>query len=250
MALGYQKRDAFEVFLKKPYNPLLEKVTVAIPSCNAHLLHLCTLSLFRNSQPGFQFLVVTDKPDASMIRLLHAIQRRGGMICVNENLVGAPRAFNQCLRESPTEYVMLMNDDVYIQTDNWLNPLVEALEAHPEFGVVTPSLMLPGVDNGPDFFAALAEASLISKRVIKEVGLFAENDEFRYCCVDADYFLRIHNAGFKMHGIRNSLVLHLPGSTVTPFHSEETFNKAEALLTQWWGEEWKVDQHRIPAYVE
>jgi GT2 family glycosyltransferase len=228
-------------------DPLMAKVTIAIPTLNHSMLRECISSIINNTVPGFRMVVVTDAPDKDMVQYLGFLMEHNARAIINPQKVGVPKAMNQLLRVSQTEYTMLMNDDCFVQKHDWLTPLVKALDEHPEYGVVTPSLMLMGVDNGPDFFAALGEASLISRKVVEKVGFFDEDERWRYICVDADYYIRLQRAGFKIHGVRDSLVFHICAGTTIQYHNKEMYAAAEALLTEKYGDEWKVDQHRFEA---
>jgi GT2 family glycosyltransferase len=228
-------------------DPLMAKVTIAIPTLSAGTLKRCVSSIVHNTMPGFRMAVVTDAPNDDMVQYLGFLQAHNVRVQVNPEKVGVPKAMNQLLQASQTEYTMLMNDDCFVQKHDWLTPLVKVLDEHPEYGVVTPSLMLIGVDNGPDFFAALGEASLISRKVIEKVGLFDEDERWRYICVDADYYIRLQRAGFKIHGVRDSLVFHICAGTTMQYHNKAMYAAAEDLLTEKYGDEWKVDQHRFEA---
>lgn len=232
----------------------MKRVSIAIPTVNAPILEQCLESVFENTGPGYELIIVCDTPNEERRKLLKRIgDRPDTHIIINPSRVGAPRAFNQCLEAATREYIMLMNDDNVVKTKDWIVPLVEALEAHPEFGIVCPREIQPKRDE-ENFFAAIGGGTLISRKLIDKVGKFDESEDFTYQCVDGDYYMRVKEAGYQIRGMNESAVYHLVGQTIKPDLNQQPELIMEKLrtplekLVKKYGAAILVDQHRHRPY--
>jgi glycosyltransferase involved in cell wall biosynthesis len=131
-------------------------------------------------------------------------------VIVNAENLGVTKAWNQAIRASIGEYIVLINNDVQV-FDNWLGNLRSGLfdgydlvMAHPMYSLTEP-------------FARAVEASKIEKKVyetgklysdfkdfscvmfkrslLNEIGMFDE--QFFNYCSDSDFFRRLELAGKK-----------------------------------------------------
>jgi len=227
---------------------LAKQVSLVIPTVNARILKQCLEAIFANTAPGYELILVCDEPDSDRRKLLREIKKRDNVhIITNTSRVGVPRALNQGIAASTRKYVILMNDDIIVQTKNWLEPLVEVLQKHPEFGIVCPRVITPG-HNEENYFAAIGECSLLTKELINKVGKFDEAEEFSHLCADGDYYMRCIQAGYHLRGINESCVKHIVGQTIKPELTEEKLTKPMETLLKRYGNAILVDQHKFPPY--
>ena len=124
-----------------------EPVTVVIPHYRADVLADCLESLYAHSDHPIRVIVVDDGPDAPSIRNAVASFPRIEVLR-NERNLGFCASCNRGLQAATTRYVILLNDDTRV-TENWLGPLVEALDRDDAVGACQPKL-LSATD--PDFF--------------------------------------------------------------------------------------------------
>ena len=54
---------------------------------------------------------------------------------------GFAEGYNMALKDNPAEYFLLLNSDVEIRDKNWLTPLIEYMDAHPDVAACQPKIM-------------------------------------------------------------------------------------------------------------
>ena len=124
-----------------------EPITVVIPHYRADVLSECLESVFTRSNHPIHVIVVDDGPDAPSIRT--AMDRYPQIeVLRNERNLGFCASCNRGLEASRTTYAVLLNDDTRV-AENWLPPLVQALEEDASVGACQPKL-LSATD--PDYF--------------------------------------------------------------------------------------------------
>ncbi len=146
------------------------------------------------------------------------------------------------------EYILFLNNDTVVEPD-FLGPLVEKFQKHPEIGAISPKIKYfynrnvfqyagyteinPWTirnttigegeeDHGQfdqDYETAYTHgaAMMIPLRVIQEVGMMSY--EFFLYYEEADWCLRIRQAGYKIYFVHNSVVYH-KGSVTTGKNSK------------------------------
>ena len=78
-----------------------------------------------------------DSCDDSML-VMHEVFPQVRTIQIEKNL-GFTGGYNRAFKEIDSEYFVLINSDIEV-TDNWLQPLVDWMDAHPECGACAPKL--------------------------------------------------------------------------------------------------------------
>ena len=78
-----------------------------------------------------------DSCDDSML-VMHEVFPQVRTIQIEKNL-GFTGGYNRAFKEIDCEYFVLINSDIEV-TDNWLQPLVDWMDAHPECGACAPKL--------------------------------------------------------------------------------------------------------------
>lgn len=175
----------------------------------------------------------------------------------NEKNLGVTKAWNQGIRTSVGEYIVLMNNDVQV-FDHWLNDLRMCLEsggldlvmAHPMYSLTEPfsraveSIKIRNevinkskevkdpkealISDFKDFSCVMFKRSLVD-----EIGLFDE-DFFNYCS-DSDFFKRLEEKGKKWGCCEAVPTSHLSDATgYTIAGTAEILNKDKETYKQKW----------------
>jgi GT2 family glycosyltransferase len=217
------------------------RVTVVIPNWNGEsLLQLCLPSLRDQYFTDFETLLVDSGSTDGSLDFVAEYFPEVKTIALGENR-GFAGAVNAGIRESETEYVVLLNNDTE-QDPGWLAALVRAADSHPEAGLFASKLvdfhdrrMLDGAgdamrlsglpyrlghgerDGGrfdaPGYvFGACAAAAIYRRDMLDEVGLFDE--DFVSYCEDGDLSFRAQLAGYRCFYVPGAIVYHM-GSAST-----------------------------------
>lgn len=178
------------------------------------------------------------------------------LICNNVN-GGFAAGYNQCLKQVQASYILLLNSDVLV-TENWIEPLQQYLDDHPEVAAVQPKLKdfkkkdkfeFAGAsggfidylgfpfcrgrifdtiekdngqyDNEMEVFWATGACMLIRKNVFDTLGGF---DEMFFAHMEEiDLCWRLKNKGYKIMYCPDSRVYHVGGGTLSSEHPYKTY---------------------------
>lgn len=135
-------------------------------------------------------------------------EERGFTWNVNKLLVG--------VMETNATHIVIINDDIRVETFGWLEMMIDALEESPTYGLATPTGVCrtqpicfgdkdtqPGVQTVMQLPMFL---TVIKREVIDVLGLFC--DEFRHYGSDSDYVMRARKAGFQSIWVRHCFVVN------------------------------------------
>jgi len=159
---------------------------------------------------------------------------------------------NKGLRYCSGNNIALLNNDTVVSED-WLNSLVQAMDAHPEVGICASLLIVAGtdiVDSAGDclgsslraykrgeglsaslfateeyVFGACAGAALYRKTMIDEIGLF--DDDFFLIFEDADLNFRAQLAGWKCLYVPEARVQHKVSASIKKIGKLATFHSVK-----------------------
>lgn len=199
-------------------------------------------SLSQITYPNIEIIVVDN---ASKNDDAKVIKEKFPRIVLVESIInyGFAGGNNLGIMRSRGEYVLLLNNDTIVEP-NFLEPLVNKFQEHPEIGAISPkiryyykkdTLQYVGfteinkytnrnitlgdgeLDVGQyevDKETAYCHgaAMMVPMKVIKEVGMMSY--EFFLYYEEADWCIRIRNAGYQIFYVHNSLVFH-KGSVTT-----------------------------------
>jgi len=219
---------------RRKYFPLVSIITVNYNQTEV----TCALleSLNKISYPNLEVIVVDNhsiEDDPKRIKQLFP------NIVFIENPInyGFAAGNNYGLMRARGEYVLLLNNDIEVSS-HFMEPLIEKLEQNPGIGAVSPQIKFyyqPDTiqyagytpigkvtmrnsaigywekDRGQyndDSETAYAHgaAMMVPMRVVKEIGLMSYIFFLYY--EEADWCVRIKNAGYKIYYVGNSYVLH------------------------------------------
>lgn len=244
----------------------MKKVSVIILNWNGtKLLRKYLPSVVQYSNKDIAEVIVAD--NGSTDESLKVMQEEFSsvrLITLNQNH-GFAKGYNLSIEEIDTPFVVLLNDDVRV-TENWLEPLVNFMEEHPEVGAVQPKLLS---DREPEYFEyAGAAGGFLDKNgypfcrgrifntVEKDLGQYDTNAEIMWATgacllirtelyrqaggLDNEFFAhmeeidlcwRIRNLGYKIYCIPSSAVYHYGGASLAMGNPRKTkLNFRNSLL--------------------
>lgn len=220
------------------YNQVLQpaRVTVVIPTLgpqspqDTRLLD-CLAALSRQTCACFHAVVVDNSGHGAVERLAIASPRVS--VLVNRANVGFGAAINQGFTHRPAEFLAVLNDDA-IPDPDWLQSLLDAIDAEPRAGMAASRVLLAGTGQIDSAGLAIARdgsskqiahgwpaahaaipcevlipsgcAALYRRRMLEEIGLFEES--FFLYCEDTDLALRGHWSGWFCIYVPAAIVEH------------------------------------------
>lgn len=193
-------------------------------------------SLQKISYPNIEIWVVDNHSDGSLKEKISSFFPKVNVIESNQNL-GFAGGNNLAITQAKGEFLMFLNNDTEV-TQNFLEPLVETMQANPKIGVCSSKLHFFHSPNTIQYagstdlhpykiqsfavgygekdygqhsitkqtFLAHGAAMMVRAEVIKEVGLMPE--EFFLYYEELDWCLKIRKAGYLIYFVPYSLVLH------------------------------------------
>lgn len=170
---------------------------------------------------------------------------------------GFAGGYNDALKQVQAKYYVLLNQDVEV-TENWLSPVIDFLENNPSFAAAQPKLLAFHDRNSFEYagasggFVDYLGYAFCRGRIFESI----EKDEAQYdditpvfwasgACffvrseiywqlegLDEDFFAhqeeidlcwRIHNAGFQVAAVPQSVVYHVGGGSLPQGSSRKTY---------------------------
>jgi GT2 family glycosyltransferase len=229
--------------------PLVSVITVNFNQADV----TCQLleSLRKITYPNIEIYVVDNDSPNKEVDVIKIKYPEIKLIKSKQNL-GFAGGNNLAIREANGDYFLLINNDTEVDP-GFLEPLVSKFQSSTKIGAISPKIkyfyrpeliqyagfepMSPitirqhaigfqEVDNGQyendlltDF--AFGAAMLVSRDVIKKVGLMADIYFLYY--EEMDWMARIRRAGFEIWYVHNSLVLHKDSITTGSMSPLKTY---------------------------
>src|SRR5260221_8571046 len=117
------------------------RVAINIVTYNsAEFIDACLESVFSQTFTNYQVTVIDNGSQDNTVSRLSAWERRGVRIILNEANLYYSRAHNSGIRESNSEFVMVLNPDVVLST-TFLMHVIAALDRFPQVGSVNGRLI-------------------------------------------------------------------------------------------------------------
>lgn len=191
------------------------------------MIRKCVDALFRVTKyPNYKVIIVENGSKKACADASRRRFKKADHVWIKKNRFfggGMNAGMKYALKKYDPDYMLLLSNDVVVSRQDWLAKMVKDFEYEDKVGLVTAAfsherksdraaIMKRGaIVEGEWLSNGTGPAPLIKSEVIKKVGLFDEN--FRQGFEDADLWLRIRNAGYKI--LRdNTLVLdHIGGYT-------------------------------------
>lgn len=120
---------------------MTKKISIIILNWNgSELLRKYLPSVVQYSNPDIADIVVADNGSTDeSLQILNTEFPDVRVIELDQNH-GFAKGYNMAISHIDTPYCILLNDDVRV-TKNWLEPLLEYMETHPEVGTLQPKLL-------------------------------------------------------------------------------------------------------------
>jgi GT2 family glycosyltransferase len=159
--------------------------------------------------------------------------------------------WNRALKASGERHVAIINNDISLHSQAVFDTLGEALDLHPEIGVISPYFGHPDhqtqmglISVGPDAGAAGGPAGFCFV-ISKSMSWYRFPENLQWWCGDIDLFCTaIHKAGKALVVHRGVTIEHLDGGSVTA-RSEDLgdIQKADVLeFRRMWPMLWIQDE--------
>ena len=199
------------------------------------LLKPCIERILRYTDVSTRLIVVDNgSTDADALEYLRNLKGGG---CVEATVLRRPQngaiaaALNEGLAQTRAPWVCLLNNDILV-TEGWLSEMISVAQSHPRLGFLNPMSnefgLSPRRGQTPDTLATRCRkfrgrwmentgcvgfCALLPRHVRNQVGYFDETLQPMYF-EDADYSLRIQNAGFLCGIAQGAYVYHHGGATL------------------------------------
>ncbi|MDR2860169.1 MAG: glycosyltransferase family 2 protein [Mediterranea sp.] len=119
----------------------MSKISVVILNWNGSemLFRFLPSVLHWSTMPDVEICVADNGSTDQSVQMLHEYFPSVRVIILGENF-GFAGGYNRALKQIESDYVVLLNSDVEV-TENWLEPVVDYLDAHPEIAACQPKIL-------------------------------------------------------------------------------------------------------------
>ncbi len=230
-----------------------KKVSIVIPTFNGKkILDKCLNSILKNTDyRDFEIIVIDDSSSdgtKEMIQKNYPSVR----LMLSERNEGFATACNKGLKHASGDFIVLLNNDIIVE-NGWLNSWLLVAEQNTNYGLIGCKLVYPNgliqhaggyirphgfLSDGfghfkEDSLDTIKECSyvtgaawLLRRDVLKMVGYFDTMFSPAYY-EDADYCIRVKNAGFKIIYSPKPKLIHATNQTTrkNEYWYKKTYNK-------------------------
>lgn len=201
-----------------------KKVTIILPTfcpdaeVNGYL-NRCIDALWRNTPEDlFDLMIVENGSDCTgNFKYLFRIH--------SDEPLGYARAVNIGLKLATTEYVCILNNDLFV-TPGWLEQMIADFESVHACGIISPN-GLPGITFNSHWWSCV----LFCRDVIDHVGLLDE-DNLNFRFHDQDYNIRLHTQDYAIARTGNVQMEHINSATYNKMKVDESPEKEE-MMRRW-----------------
>lgn len=213
----------------------------------------CLVTLFATVDMPFRLIVVDDgsvdntKEEVSRLVGLNPVV---GLVSHVSNR-GFSEAVNTGLKISTAPYVCVLNNDTLLHS-GWLRRMVEVADRDPHIGAVIPTIdqlcglhsvfLNDGVSRVQETVYLTMCCALLRREAVDEVGLLDPSVDpiLHSGQSDADYGIRLRQAGWRMCVARRSFIEHHGGGTLKSFDQyrdgswqKENYKDLSGLRKKW-----------------
>jgi GT2 family glycosyltransferase len=215
-----------------------------------HYLRNCLESLEKHTQNYHLYIWDNNSKEPMKEYLKELMYRQPGngvtvvSVDVNEGFV-APN--NRLAMLGSSEYLILLNSDTKV-FDGWDRAMISFLQNNPAYAQVGYlGSMLDDTGKGgygawgTDIDYVCGFCSCFSRETYDQYGLFDPKLRFAYC-EDADFSIRLTEAGRKIHALHLMLCHHYENKTIKVVQKEgevdveQTFNENHAYMARKWAD--------------
>jgi GT2 family glycosyltransferase len=171
--------------------------------------------LTRTRRVPFELIVVDNASEAETRDYLTSVD--GIRLFLNDENKLWCAGVNQGMREVDprSEYILLLNSDIVVQRDDWLEVLIDLMESDPKVGLVGPQHHR--VQFGPIYGWVDGHCLLIRKQLIQELGYFDE-ERWPWGGAPMEFTIKAFSKGwiYKVVHPEDNLIYHFENKSWTP----------------------------------
>jgi GT2 family glycosyltransferase len=196
-------------------------VSIVVVTYNAlEYVRACLEGIMSRTQVPYELIVVdnaSEPPTRDYLQSLSGIR----LILNDENRLWCAGC-NQGMRASDprSRYILLLNSDITIMRDDWLNVMISLVESEPRVGLTGP--VFRRVSMGPVYGFIDGQCLLFRRQVLDEVGYF---DEVRWPWggAAAEFAVAAFAKGWIYKAVHkeDEIVIHHRGKSKTPELAEK-----------------------------
>ena len=233
--------------------PTVDKIDL-LEQCLTSIQDICMKG--RESYINYEIIVVQDGVSSDITgKLVELCSSFDCAFVQTGQASGYTAAINRGLEYAKGDLLVLLNDDIRFEQEEWLDLIIKSFQLHPRVGIVGCRLLYPdrniqfgGMYYTDDFqllrhkfqgqrenepgaqkvlrTAALTGAILVVKReVYSEIGTLNQN--FAILCSDTDYCLTAHMAGWYVLYNGRAYAIHHESQTRKEYYQIYKLDKIE-----------------------
>lgn len=115
----------------------MKPVSIVLLAQHENLVETCLTALRQRTKPSCELIIVLESGATEIAKKIGAIKDINPLIVLAQAGFGVAAMYNLGIAQARGEIVVLMRDSVVVGND-WLEPLVDCLQAHPEAAAVGP----------------------------------------------------------------------------------------------------------------
>lgn len=189
----------------------------------------CIESLYKWTDSNFNLFIWDNNSDSDTADYLYRLSKDMANVYLyrSETNEGFIKPNNRLAEKTTSPYIILLNSDTEVK-QNWDKTMLGLLQQNPNLGAVGYGgcSLDERFDGGKVAFGSKIDyiagwSICIGREIYNKFGLFDEvNLEFAYC-EDADFCLRLKEAGLEIYAINVELVNHYENKTIKSVQTEE-----------------------------
>jgi len=260
-----------------------DKVSIIIPfKDQIHFLKTCIDSIFEKTiYPNFELLLINNNSEEEeSIKYLEQIKQTNSKIKIFDYTeeFNYSAINNWAVEKVDSEYILLLNNDIKVKNEGWLENMVEHIQ-RPEVGAVGAKLSyrhhtiqhagvvigikgraghvfkgLPFLENRyynmnliKQYSACTAAVLLTKKSNYKQVGGLDEVN-LKIAFNDVDYCLKLREKGFRVIFTPYAELFHFESISRGYEHGDEEKMARSEREAKYLNEKWKIDEFADPFY--
>ncbi len=211
---------------------------------NLALTRQCLELIFQNCGEDFELLLTDNCSTDGTREYIRWLPAHNKQVILNEQNAGFGRAHNRALKMARGEYFIVLNNDLFIDEQNWLTKLAAPFAANPRLAITglkgNPCMIVTdpeirGVCHPTIVEYVEASCLMMPTALARTHGLFSDELEFAYF-EDADLSLRYRQMGYEILLVEMNF-RHLRAQStqlLDPAFLNAIFKKNEAVFTKKW----------------
>lgn len=213
-----------ELIISAQYKPVMKDILVVVRDQFEYVKE-CIESIQANTSDYRIYVWDNGSQPETAEYLIEQNKRQDFCLTRVETNEGFIKPNNRLAELGKSPYIVLLNSDTFVRP-GWDKSLVAHVEAgYAQTGYLGGLLNETGEGDGSDFGSEVDYISgwccCVSREVFAEFGLFDEvNLDFAYC-EDADFSLRLKEAGRSVYALHLGLVHHYENKTITTVATEK-----------------------------